>query len=274
LPGYQVVRRLGNGAMGAVYLALKTNISLRVAIKMILPRAAMSQKIRDMFLREAQEQGRLSHPNVVRLLDFQESSPGIFCMVMEYVEGGDAGELLQQNPGGLEPKLAVEIIAQALEGLQHAHDHGIVHRDIKDANMLVARDKRGAVHVKLSDFGLAKSYETSGASGFTSTGTIAGTVPYMAPEQILDFRNVRPAADLYSMGATLYHLLTGQLAYDFSREMDPLVMILEKDIVPIRKRKPSIPAALAAAVERSLNKDPKQRFADADAMRSALLASV
>jgi serine/threonine-protein kinase len=273
VPGYQVVRRLGNGAMGAVYLAVQTAVSRPVAIKMILPRAAMSQKIRDMFLREAKEHARLDHPRVVRLFDLQESAPGIFCMVMEYVEGHDAGELLKDSPGGIDPKLAVEVISQALEGLQHAHDHGIVHRDIKDANLLVGRDKRGNVAVKLSDFGLAKSYETSGASGFTSTGTIAGTVPYMAPEQILDFKNVKPAADLYSMGATLYHLLTGQLAYDFGREIDPLVMILEKDIVPLQKRKPSIPAALAQVVERSLKKDPKQRHRDADEMRQALRAA-
>jgi serine/threonine-protein kinase len=126
------------------------------------------------------------------------------------------------------------------------------------------------VFVKLSDFGLAKSYETSGASGFTSTGTIAGTVPYMAPEQILDFKNVKPAADLYSMGATLYHLLTNSLAYDFGREMDPLVMILEKPIVPLQKRKAAIPAALAKVVEKSLEKDPKNRFRSADEMRQAL----
>jgi eukaryotic-like serine/threonine-protein kinase len=271
--GYQVVRKLGNGAMGAVYLALQTAVNRPVAIKMILPRAAMSQKIRDMFLREAKEHARLDHPRVVRLFDFQESSPGIFCMVMEYVDGRDAGEWLKDSPGGLPPPLAVEIICQALEGLQHAHDHGIVHRDIKDANMLVGRDKKGGVFVKLSDFGLAKSYETSGASGFTSTGTIAGTVPYMAPEQILDFRNVKPAADLYSMGATLYHLLTNSLAYDFGREMDPLVMILEKPIVPVQKRKAAVPAALAKVVEKSLEKDPKNRFRDADEMRQALRAA-
>ena len=273
LPGYQVVKKLGNGAMGAVYLALQQAVSRPVAIKMILPRAAMSQKIRDMFLREAREQAKLDHPRVVRLIDFQESAPGIFCMVMEYVEGTDAGELLAKSPGGLDSKLAVEIVAQALEGLAHAHDKGIVHRDIKDANMLVGYDPHGAVAVKLSDFGLAKSYETSGASGFTSTGTIAGTVPYMAPEQVLDFKNVKPTADLYSMGATLYHLLTDQLAYDFGRKIDPLVMILEQDIVPIQQRKPSIPTPLATAIERSMRKDPTQRYRDAGEMRRALLAA-
>ena len=148
-----------------------------------------------------------------------------------------------------------------------------MHRDIKDANLLVGRDASGGLVVKLSDFGLAKSYETSGASGFTRTGDVSGTIPYMAPEQILDFRNVKPAGDLYSMGATLYHLLTGQLAYNFRKEMDPLVTILEEEIVPVRQRKPTVPAALAAVAERAMKKDPAQRFANAEDMRRALIGA-
>lgn len=273
LPGYQVVKELGRGGMGAVYLALHPVMGRR-ALKMILPRAAVSQKVRDMFLREAASQAMLDHPRIVRVHDFQETAKGIFCMVMEFVEGQSADKLVEAQPNGIDPRLAVHVVAQGLEGLAHAHDKGLVHRDIKDANLIVARAADGTPNVKLSDFGLAKSYETSGASGFTRTGDIAGTVPYMAPEQILDFRNVKPAADLYSMGATLYHLLTGQYAHNFRREVDPFVTILEEEMVPIQARNAAIPPALATVIARSMAKAPAQRFATAEEMRASLLRSI
>jgi hypothetical protein len=273
LPGYQIVKELGRGGMGAVYLAVHPVMGRR-AIKMILPRAAISQKVRDMFLREASTQAMLDHPRIVRVHDFQEAAKGIFCLVMEFVEGESADKLVEAHPSGIDPNLAVHIVAQGLEGLAHAHDKGLVHRDIKDANLIVVRDRDGSPNVKLSDFGLAKSYETSGASGFTRTGDISGTVPYMAPEQILDFRNVKPTADLYSMGATLYHLLTGQYAYNFRREVDPFVTILEEELVPIQARNATIRPALATAISRAMAKDPAQRFATAEAMRASLLDAI
>lgn len=273
LPGYQVVRELGRGAMGAVYLAVHAVLGRR-ALKMILPRAAMSQRMRDLFVREAASQAILDHPRIVRVHDFQETARGIFCMVMEFVEGTSAESLLETNPAGLEPRRAASIVVQALEGLAHAHGKGIVHRDIKDANLLVGHDDQGQLAVKLSDFGLAKSYETSGASGFTRTGDVAGTIPYMAPEQITDFKNVRPFADLYSMGATLYHLLANQPAYDFRRETDPLITILEEEIVPLQRRKPTIPPAIAMVAEHAMRKDPSRRFASANEMRAALIAAL
>lgn len=270
LPGYQVIKELGRGGMGAVYLAMHPVLGRR-AIKMILPRAAMSQRVREMFIRECASQAMLDHPRVVRVHDFQETTRGIFCMVMEFVDGKSADALVEASPNGVDRLLAVHIVAQGLEGLAHAHGKGLVHRDIKDANLIVASDPTGGLSVKLSDFGLAKSYETSGASGFTRTGDISGTVPYMAPEQILDFKNVKPTADLYSMGATLYHLLTGALAYNFRKDVDPFITILEENIIPITMRDPSIPPAIAAVIERAMAKDPQQRFARADDMREALL---
>jgi serine/threonine protein kinase len=272
LPGYQVVKELGRGGMGAVYLAVHQVLGRR-AIKMILPRAAMSQRARDMFVREATSQAMLDHPRIVRVLDFQETARGIFCMMMEFIEGTSADRLLETSPGGIEPRLAAEIVGQGLEGLAYAHTKGVVHRDVKDANLLVTRGDRGELAVKLTDFGLAKSYETSGASGFTRTGDVAGTIPYMAPEQITDFRNVKPPADVYSMGATLYHLLTNQPAHNFRSDTDPMITILEDEIVPVRARTPSVPAPIANVVERAMRKDPRERFASADDMRTALFTA-
>jgi serine/threonine-protein kinase len=270
---YELVRVLGKGAMGAVYLARHTGLGRSCAIKMVLPKVATSERMRLMFEREARSQAQLDHPRIVRVLDFQATAHGIYCLVMEAVEGPSGDKLLEQNPRGLEASLATEIVAQALEGLAHAHGRGIVHRDIKESNILVGRgDSVGGIAVKLSDFGLAKSYETSGASGFTTTGSnLGGTIPYMPPEQILDYRSVKPPADIYAMGATLYRLLTNQFAYDFRQGTDPFVTILEEPVIPIRTRNPAVPARLAAVAETALRKDPAQRFATADAMRAALL---
>jgi len=272
LAGYRTVRELGRGGMGAVFLAIDEARGEQRALKMILPRAAMSQRVREMFLREASSQGQLDHPNVVKMFELAEAAKGVFCMVMEFVDGKNAEQLLEARPAGLEPRFAATIVAQALDGLAHAHARGVVHRDIKDANLLVGYDARGQLQVKLSDFGLAKSYEMSGASGFTRTGDFAGTVFYMAPEQILDYRNVRPTADVYSMGVTLYRLLTNEWVYVRDTK-DPLVTILEDPVVPVAVRRPDVPASIAAVVERATRKSPGDRFASAAEMRDALLAS-
>jgi serine/threonine-protein kinase len=273
LPGYQVVRELGRGGMGAVYLALHQTLGVKRALKVVLPKAALSDKVRKMFIREAAEQAKLKHPSIVEVFDLQEVKPGIFCIAMEFVEGDNAEKLLTDAGGrGLPAKLAASIIAGGLEGLGYAHSRGVVHRDVKDANLLVSRGPGGAVSVKLSDFGLAKSYEASGASGFTSTGSMGGTIPYMAPEQIINFRHVKPPADIYSMGATLYHLLCGEYPYDFGAA-DPLLVVLEHPIVPLRTRNSQIPAALASVAERALSKKPEDRFGSAEEMRRAIQAA-
>ena len=271
-PGYELVRELGRGAMGAVYLARQQLLGRACAIKMVLPRAATSLRMRELFAREASTQATLDHPRVVRVLDFQPTALGIYCLVMEAVDGDSGDRLLAAQPGGLEPSFAGEIVAQALEGLGHAHGRGIVHRDVKESNLLVARDAAGRLAVKLSDFGLAKSYEESGSRGFTSTSTnLGGTVPYMAPEQILDYRTAKPPADLYAMGATLYRLVTGQLAYNFRDGVDAFVTILEESIIPVRAQRPDVPERLAAVIETAMKKDPAKRFASAEAMRAAIL---
>ena len=271
LPGYQIVKELGRGGMGAVYLAVHDALGVKRALKVIIPRAAMPEKLRLMFVREAKQQAKLNHPRIVHLYDLAEVRPGLFCMAMQFIDGCNADGLLERAGGALDWQLATKIVIQALEGLGHAHDLGIVHRDIKDANLLVAMDAHGEPSVKVADFGLAKSYETSGASGFTSTGQLAGTVAYMAPEQVRNFRDVKPPADLYSMGATLYRLLSGATPHDFPDGLDPLLIIMERPIVPLALRKPGLPAALVRAVERALAPEPEARFADAEAMRQSLL---
>jgi hypothetical protein len=275
--GYQLVRELGRGGMGAIYLVRSQALGELRAMKVMLPHVAMAAANRQLFLREARKHGLLSHPNVVLLYDTHELEPGIFCMIMEYVEGGSAADHLQRRGGrGLSPADAVAIVAQGLAGLSHAHERGLVHRDVKEANLLLTSAADGQV-VKLADFGLARSFEEAGATSLTFTATVAGTLGYMAPEQITDFRNVSPRADVYSMGATLYSLLTGELPYDFARQSDPvqnMLRVLEEPIVPLRQRRPDVGEALALAVDRSLERDPQHRFASALEMQAAILAAV
>jgi serine/threonine-protein kinase len=269
-PGFQVVRELGRGNMGCVYLARHDELGDR-AIKQILPKAAMTAHARALFLREASVQARLDHPRIVRVFELVEPMPGGFSIVMEFVGGESADKLLARGP--LEPRTAVEIACQALEGLAHAHARGVVHRDIKEGNLLVHRAADGGLAVKVADFGLAKNYQESGASGFTRDGDLGGTLPYMPKEQLIDFRYVQPPADIYALGATLYRLLTGAFPRDY-REGDNWVLVtLERPIVPLRQRAPSIDARLAAAVEKALATEPAQRYRSADEMRAALIAA-
>ena len=268
--GYRFIRELDRGGMGAVYL-VEHEILGRRALKVILPKAAMAKRARDRFIREAQVQSTLSaHPQIIQVYEFHELRPGIFAMIMEFFDGKSAAQLLKDTEHHrLEPRLALDIMTQVLDGLFYMHQKDIVHRDVKDANILVSQ--RDHTRAKLLDFGLAKPYETSGASGFTQARQGGGTIPYMAPEQIVNFRDVRPPADIYSAGATLYRLLSGEYPHDFPEEQERLLVALEHPIVPLATRAPWLPAALCQIVEKALAKDPKDRFVSAHEMRAALL---
>lgn len=268
-PGYELVRLLGRGAMGSVFLARDPDGALR-AIKQILPRAAMSAQMRKLFLREAAVQARLVHPNIVRVHELVEPTPGGFSIVMEYVDGISADALLA---GGrvVEPPLVIAIATQALAGLEHAHAQAIVHRDIKEPNLMLVFTGAGVV-VKIADFGLAKNFHESGASGMTNDGALGGTLPYMPREQLLDFRYVKPSADVYALGATMYRLLTGCYPRDYRDGENAVLVSLERPIVPLRARRGDLPPRLCAIVERALEQDVADRWPSAAAMRAALLA--
>jgi hypothetical protein len=273
LPGYPTMTLVGRGTLGGVYLAEHAVLGRR-AIRLIVPRIATSLRMRELFVQQAASHAALEHRHVVRLFEVQELAGGVFGAITEYVEGGNAGDLVKRSPDGLEVHQAGAIIAQALEGLAHAHDCGFVHRDLKDSKLLIGRDERGQLIVKIADFGLTRSYEMSGIGGFTTPGDVAAAAAYMAPERILDIGGVDPASDLYSMGAILDYLLTGEHAFSFGAQSEPIVTVLESEVLPIGRRKPSVPRAVAAVVERAMRKDPLQRFRTAGEMRQALLAAV
>ena len=269
IPNYQLVRRLGKGAMGVVYLAVRITDGLAVALKTIVPAISGSQTDYDRFLREAEILRRLHHPNIVGFHEIAQAEGQIY-FAMEYVPGHDAQQLVQSQ-GPLEPAYALAIILDVLDGLSYAHALGFVHRDIKPANILLpARDNGGPV-AKIGDFGLARVYQASHLSGLTLHGDVGGTAGYLAPEQITSFRDAKPAADQYSAAATLYTLLTGKLVFDMpDRFHEQILMILHDDPVPLRARRPELPEKLEAVVHRALAKRPEERFADVREFRDAL----
>jgi eukaryotic-like serine/threonine-protein kinase len=268
LPGYRVVRELGRGTMGVVYLALREADRRAVAVKTIVPSATGKRGLVERFLREADILRRLDHPHIVTFREMGEAGDRLF-FAMDYVRGTDAGRLLQRD-GPLPVARAVALTCQLLEALEYAHARGFVHRDIKPANMLVA-EAGGREVVKLADFGLARVYHASELSGLTLGGELGGTLAYMAPEQITNYREAQPPVDQYAAGATLYRLLTCELLYDFPKDFNTqIAMVLNEAPVPLRSRRRGLPDALARVVHRSLERDPARRFADVRALRAAL----
>ena len=270
IPGYQVVRELGQGGMGIVYQALRTADGGLVALKTIKPAVDPTPVEIDRFLREAQILSELDHPNIVSFHELGESN-GLLYFAMDYVAGTDAAHLLSQNGGPLPIARAVDLVCQLLRALDYAHAKGFVHLDVKPSNMLVSQEG-GRDVVRLSDFGLARIYLTSKMSGLCTDDEGGGTAPFMAPEQINDLRATKPSADQYSAAATLYNFLTDCFIYDFPKKLHAKIMkILLEDPVPIRDRRPDLPEGLAAIIHRALARDPLARYANVREMRRALL---
>ena len=269
IPGYQIIQEIGRGSMGVVYQAIREHDGAVVALKTITPAVTPSAADLGRFQREASILYELDHPHIVAFRDMGEAH-GIIYFAMDYVRGTDAGRLLKKH-GPMSVRRAVGLICQLLQALDYAHAKGFVHRDIKPSNLLVKVEDDREVAL-LTDFGLARVYQASKLSGLTLLGDIGGTVPFMAPEQITDFRNVKPPADQFATGATLYTLLTGRFIHDFPRQDEKrLLMILHEAPVPIQERKPDIPKELAGVIHRTLEKDPTDRFADVRTLRRALL---
>jgi pSer/pThr/pTyr-binding forkhead associated (FHA) protein len=262
--GYIVEQEVGRGGFGAVYLARRMKDNQRVALKVMLSQVAVDKSSLEPFLREIRNISSLQHPNIVQIFDFG-STDGIFYLAMEWCEAGGLDRLIAQHKGKVPLQVAKPIILQTLEALAYAHAKGFVHRDLKPSNILLSF-ARNNVWTKLSDFGLAKSFEKAGMSGLTLTGNYAGT-PYFIPrEQLINFKYAKPVSDVWSMGATIYHMLTGQLPYEFSQGRDPIDVILNDDVVPVRKRNHSIPKPLAQVIDRAIHIEAKKRYQTAGEM--------
>jgi serine/threonine-protein kinase len=255
--------------MGVVYQARHNMTGQMVALKLIMPETATTRSAIDRFQREMSVISQLRHPNIVECYE-QGMTRGQFWFAMEYVTGTNLEALAKADPGRYPINQACRLTCQVLKGLEQAHKLGFVHRDIKPENILIAQSG-DELTAKISDFGLAKSFRGVGLSGLTFSGEMRGTVPFMPPEQMLDFKTVTPLADLYATAATLYYMLTCLYIYDEpSGGGDLIRMLLEEPPIPIRDRRPEVPPALAEVIEKCLARDPKARYPDATSMRRVL----
>jgi serine/threonine protein kinase len=269
---YKLLQPLGQGGMGVVYLAEHTLIKRKVAIKVLPHEQALDQLNLDRFYREARAAAALDHPNIVRLYDVGQGG-GVHFLAMEYVDGVNLQALVERT-GPLHFTQAVEYVAQAAAGLQHAHEKGFVHRDVKPANLM--REKTGVV--KILDMGLARSI-IDPKDELTATGeaaqAITGTADFLAPEQALS-QAVDARTDIYSLGMTLFSLVTGQPPYQ-GTTAQKLLQHQMKKLPPLSQLRATVPPALSGVVAKMTAKKPGDRYQSAaeviDALRPWLPAA-
>ncbi|HLG62026.1 MAG TPA: FHA domain-containing serine/threonine-protein kinase [Ktedonosporobacter sp.] len=269
LADYDIGEQIGVGGMGAVYLVKHKKTGEQAAIKVLLSKVQVDDLARGQFLREIETTRRLRHPYIVQFLG-SGAAGSIFYILLEYCAGGSVAHLMRQRGGRLSLGEARPILLQALEGLAYVHAEGFVHRDLKPQNILLSGSP-GQWVARISDLGLAKSFEQSGLSGMTATGDVSGSFPFMPREQLVNFKHVRPVCDIWAMGATCYNILTGTLPRSQQPEQDPIEAILRNEIIPLRQRAPHIPAQIAGVIDRALATIERDRYQHAGEMYEALM---
>lgn len=269
LTDYQMERQLGVGGMGEVYLAYHKLTHELVAIKVMHSKVRVSEQARKQFLREIETTSALQHSYIVQFLG-NGAEGNLFYFLLEYCAGGSMADLMKRHNGRLSLDEAIPLLLQILTGLAYVHAQGFVHRDLKPQNILLA-GQEGQWIAKLSDLGLAKSFEQAGLSGMTATGGFAGSFPFMPREQLINFKRVQPVSDVWAMGATGYCLLTGTYPRQQQHGQDPLMAILHEECIPIRQRVAHIPAGIAEVIDRSLATKEGERYQHAGEMYEALL---
>jgi serine/threonine-protein kinase len=291
IPGYEILSELGRGGMGVVYKARHVRMNRIAAIKVIDSRSFGNPDAVARFYREIQAIAQLSHPNIIMAYDANEAN-GLHYLVMEFVEGIDLAKMVQQQ-GPLPVDQACDFTRQAALGLQHAFERGLIHRDIKPSNLLVtwaprpdapaannsSDPKPNATEpiVKILDMGLALLHQPAGpqrpqgvSGGLTQEGKLVGTPDYMAPEQWVNAHKVDIRADLYSLGCTLYYLLTGRVPFPGEEPMEKMLKHHMDPPTPIEELRPEVPAKVSAVIQTLMNKKPEDRYATPAELAAAL----
>jgi serine/threonine-protein kinase len=263
--GYLIERRLGVGGMGAVYAARHPRLPRRVALKVLSENFCADPEFIARFEREAELAARVDHPNVVSVYDRGIEGHQLW-IAMQYVDGLDVHQLMKRNRSGLTPRRAVFILGEAAKGLDSAHRRGLLHRDVKPANILVAEDPDEGDHVLVTDFGIARAMDQT--SALTNAGSIPATLPFASPEQIsgrdLDYRS-----DIYSLGCTFYVMLTG--SFPFPRDSQIAVMHAHLTDPPPQPtaQNPSLPTEMDEVIACAMAKEPEERYRSCRELASA-----
>ncbi|MCI4675669.1 serine/threonine-protein kinase [Candidatus Mycolicibacterium alkanivorans] len=253
--GYTILRLLGVGGMGEVYLAQHPRLPRRDALKVLPASVSNDSEYRARFEREADIAATLWHPNIVGVHDCGEID-GQLWIAMDYVDGTDAAELLRSYPNGLPQREALNIVTAVADALDYAHQRHLLHRDVKPANILIARLENGKQRIMLADFGIARWDNES--SGLTQTNMTVGTVSYAAPEQLMG-RDLDGRADQYALAATAYHLLTGSPPFQHSNPAVVISQHLTATPPSLGDRRPEL-ANLDPALRKAMSKDPADRY--------------
>jgi serine/threonine protein kinase len=257
---YKITEKLGEGGMAVVYKGYQQSLNRYVAIKVLRQELAQDEEFVQRFQREALAVADLDHPNILHVYD-AGIVQGMYYIVMAFVDGGSLRDMVGHGP--LEPDYALSIAAQVADALHHAHQRGIVHRDVKPNNILLSRDGRPL----LSDFGIAKALHES--SGLTRTGMSIGTPEYMAPEQIQG-QKVDGRTDIYALGIVLYEMLVGWAPFSSTTPVAALYKQVNEPPPPLRQANINIPAWLEAVVAKALAKSPVERYQQASEFAEAL----
>ena len=251
---YRVDRRLGTGGMSTVFLATDTVLERPVALKLLAEHLADDDAFVARFQREALAAARLQHPNIVQVFDYGlDGSSHRHFIVMEFVDGPSCADLLRDRKR-LDVEEAVRVVCDACHGLDYAHRAGVIHRDVKPGNLLVARDSGTT---KLADFGIAKAAEQT---RITQVGSVLGTAAYLSPEQAQG-EEAGPRSDIYSLGVCAYQLLTGRLPHEYTSLTELALKQRDEPVEPISAVRPTVPEELDRAIMVALNSSPEDRYA-------------
>ncbi|MFF5184637.1 serine/threonine-protein kinase [Streptomyces sp. NPDC000345] len=270
IAGYRVEREIGRGGMAVVFRARDLRLERTVALKLLAPELARNDTFRKRFTHESRVAAGLDHPHIVPVFEAGETE-GVLYIAMRYVEGNDLRHLLDRE-GPLPLSTAVRIAAQVASALDAAHDHGLVHRDVKPGNILVSQgtDSDHPEHVYLTDFGLTK--KSLSLTGFTTVGQFVGTLDYVAPEQISG-RPVDGRCDVYSFACVVYETLAGHPPFRREEDMALLWAHQEDEPPPLTEARPDLPARVDAVFAQALAKSPEDRHETCRAFVAALRAA-
>jgi serine/threonine protein kinase len=265
---YKILNKIGEGGMSRVFLGEDIYTKQKVAIKELLPQLSHSEDLRSRFRREAQIMASLDHPNIVRLLRYEESEKG-FYLVMEFVEGLNLEQHISQITGPISEPKTIEIMSSILDAFEYAHSKNIVHRDIKPSNIIVQQNGK----IKILDFGIAKILDEN-SNNKTSTGTRMGTVVYMSPEQVKAIKDINHLSDIYSLGILLFQMITGRPPYDSGKISDfDIQTQIVKEILPrANEFYPFVSDRIQKTIDIATTKDPNKRFKNCSEFKESLIS--